>query len=227
MKVKKGSMNHINLHKISINDPSFDTQKLEDYYKAGFIDITATDRCLKVLEELGRDFIGVDIKFGSIKHQILKEFKILDITFMYHVPVKIKELTKYEYVCNNKITQKGIDKLLEIEKDKSWSEKCLINTLTWPHGSFSVYMYKLRAIELGLLAKDSKDWLRLTEEGRNWLKERTEDALKKYKLDFSVITVLMGYINDVSILPSYLTSIDEDVRNAAKKRYDELKGDNK
>jgi SPX domain protein involved in polyphosphate accumulation len=88
-------------------------------------------------------------------------------------------------------------------------------------------MYKLRAIELGLLAKDSKDWLRLTEEGRNWLKERTEDALKKYKLDFSVITVLMGYINDVSILPSYLTSIDEDVRNAAKKRYDELKGDNK
>ena len=218
MKVKKGSTNHINLHKIAIKDHAFDPQKLEDYYKAGFIDITATDKCLEILEELGSDFEVGNIKFGSIKYIVLKELKVLGFYFSRHTTTTIGNLIHSGHMLTSTITQKGLDELETIEKDKNWSERNLILTLVY----FTSLVYKLRAVELGLLVWQGE--YKLTEKGKIYLYENVNIALSKWKYLWYQVDCLLPYVTDVSILPSYLVSNRTNTSEAAKKRYDELKG---
>jgi len=221
MKVKKGSVNHINLHKIAIKDHSFDPQKLEDYYKAGFIDITATNRCLEILEELGSDFEVGEVKFGSAEYIVLKELKVLGFYFYYHSLFTIGNLIHRGYILVNTITQKGLDKLETIEKDKNWCERSLILTLVY----FTSNVYRLHAVELGLLIW--QDGYKLTEKGKKYLYENVNIAFSKWKYSWHHVDYLLPYVTDISILPSYLASDHKHISDAAKKRYDELKGKNK
>ena len=168
----------------------------------------------------------MEVKFGSNKHEVLKELKILGRNCYQRMHKTFNELVLEGYITTDKkVTQKGLDKIANIEKDKNWSEKGLVNAVASPTGGYSSYIYKIRAIELGLIYIDNRDVFIITEKGKRWLKERAINVLQKYKLDIWIIVDLMPYVEDISILPGYLTSDYDFIRDPAKKRFDELKGE--
>jgi hypothetical protein len=159
----------------------------------------------------------MEIKFKSELHEKLKEFKISRGLGTN----TIEALVSSKYI---ELTQKGLDALVEIEKGKVWDEKNLVKAVVSPNGGYAPDIYKLQAIELGLIDVDLSHNLFTTEKGKQWLKERAINVLQKYKLDLWIIAYLMEYVEDIAILPTYLTSDYDFIRDRALKRFNELQG---
>jgi len=210
MNIKKDTKLHKVLSNISIN--RFDDANMVVLMNAGLVNITITNKGIQVLEELGT----VNIKFNSQKHLILKELKACSYCKLYNNPSE-QELWLGNYIFKDNITQKGLDKLAEIEKNKVWSKKSLILALVY----WATELYRLHAVELGLLIKKGNSY-DLTEKGKRYLYENINTALVKYKYSDYEINKLMLYVTDVAILPIYLVHKNNTVRIAAKKRFDEL-----
>jgi predicted transcriptional regulator len=214
MNIKKNTKLHKVLLNISIN--RFDDATMVVLMNAGLVDITITDKGKQVLEKLGT----VDIKFNSEKHLILKELKACGCCRFYNNPSE-QELRLGKYIFKDNITQKGLDKLAELEKDKVWMEKSLILAVVY----WATNLYRLQAVELGLLIKKDNTYS-VTEKGHQYLNENIDKALLKYKFPYYQLKHLLKYVNDISILPTYLVHDTNEIRIAAQKRFDELKGEN-
>jgi hypothetical protein len=170
-------------------------------------------------------------------HETLMELKNFGDT-RYRMPQTWLNLRALGYVEHDmdrgyKITQRGIDNLDVINKNAKWKEKDLIKVVVStliPVPRFQqLFLYQQYTTFLGLINRsNSSKFVKffLTDKGKEWLKEKANN-MYNYKLSDDVRICLINYVTDVSILPIYLASNHEHVRNVAKKRYNELKGETK